>query len=69
MAEGHDTTAADKLKDVIKDLRRDKGKKSDVNEYEDEFQDSFEQRKGGRREPHIGSYGSTQRFRDEYKGT
>ena len=43
MAEGHDTTAADKLKDIIEDLRRSKGKKSDVNEYEDEFQDSFEQ--------------------------
>jgi len=43
MAERHDTTVADKLKDIIEDLRRGKGKKSDVNEYEDEFQDSFEQ--------------------------
>ena len=43
MTEGHDTTAADKLKDIIEDLRRSKGKKSDVNVYEDEFQDSFEQ--------------------------
>ena len=43
MVEGPDTTAADKLKDIIEDLRRGKRKKSDVNEYEDEFQDSFEQ--------------------------
>ena len=43
MAGGHDTTAADKLKDVNEDLRHGKGKKSDVNVYEDEFQDSFEQ--------------------------
>ena len=44
MAGGHDTTATDKLKDVIEDLRHGKGKKSDVNVYEDEFQDSFELR-------------------------
>jgi hypothetical protein len=66
MAGGNDTTAADKLKDVIEDLRHGKGKKSDVNVYEDEFQDSFEQTKSvnnRRREPHIGRT----RFRYEYK--
>jgi hypothetical protein len=65
MVEGPDTTAADKLKDIIEDLRRGKRKKSDVNEYEDEFQDSFEQlsEKGEDENPtseaataHINSY-------------
>ena len=42
MAAGHNVTDSDKLKVSIDDLRRDKGKKSDVNECDDEFQDSFE---------------------------
>ena len=43
MAAGHDSTASDKFKHIVEDLRGGKAKKSNVNEYDDEFQDSFQQ--------------------------